>query len=288
MQSTRQQLDELDALLQRMLEMPVNQGEPGKTETVQDVLLRKLRSENPTLSAGQAPMPNSGSARPANHYQVVESSDGTDADYRSHRPGQAPNPSAGAGNQGAGGSARLAPGIDLPGSSKDGEWIPFRSSWQPSAQTWQPLAQSWNQMAGQGPGGDASRPPERTGEQGTGRSHSAQGYPPGSERGHSFPSFRPLPSVAPDHSPMPVQQSQGLHSGRASDPGMRVESGSTSLSLLPLVWFNWTFDLVVGSMGGPGQWLATASGKNFLGVLGVLAFLMAGGIVFAQLAGWYP
>jgi len=69
---------------------------------------------------------------------------------------------------------------------------------------------------------------------------------------------------------------------------VKAESGSSSLSVLPLVWFNWVFDLVVGSMGAPGQWLATASGKNFLGALGVLAFLVAGGIVFAQLTGWYP
>lgn len=103
---TRQQLDELDALLQRMLALPVNQLEEQPP----------AEAEPETPPAAEAAPPRS--AGPPVSYVVVETA------QPPKMPDETPAPTA---------------------EDDGGDWVPLRSSWQPSDQTWGPLAEKWLQ-----------------------------------------------------------------------------------------------------------------------------------------------
>jgi hypothetical protein len=113
MHPTRQQLDELDALLRRMLDLPVQPADaapsaatPPEPEPALPAEAHKPREKSPT--------------GPPVSYVVIETAGPS-----------TPEPAA-------------APQAPRPEAEPEG-WIPFRSSWQPSPQTWGPLAESWKQ-----------------------------------------------------------------------------------------------------------------------------------------------
>jgi hypothetical protein len=106
---TRQQLDELDALLQRMLALPVNQaGDEVIAEIdapLQAAPVTKGQGDKGTRGQGEE-MPSSSVVLPRfdeAHVAATEDESGADA------------------------------------------WVPLSSTWKPSPHTWKPLAQSWQQ-----------------------------------------------------------------------------------------------------------------------------------------------
>jgi hypothetical protein len=109
---TRQQLDELDALLRRMLDLPVSPPEEA----------RGPHTEETPTQPPEAPKLRE-SASPPVSYVVVQTAQK-----------EQPEESSAAGP------------ADTKGEAES--WIPFRSSWQPSAQTWGPLAESWHHARG--------------------------------------------------------------------------------------------------------------------------------------------
>ncbi len=175
-QATRQQLDELDALLQRMLDLPVSSAEPESHEEEPDYPA-STRSVPPETayteplgpSSRPDPVPAEPSRRPESpartpnsprrtypaSYMVVETStppelqelssthaspETTELHPRSSEsPGEAVRTSAPRGYESVD-PETLARATD--------DWIPLRSTWQPSAQTWKPLAKTWEQSRG--------------------------------------------------------------------------------------------------------------------------------------------
>ncbi len=112
---TRQQLDELDALLQRMLDLPVNGAAEEAAELVRP---KPERTAKETMRPSSSPVEDSRS-----------------------EPSVPPLPSRDESEPAA---------VREDGEDTEG-WVPLRSSWQPSAQTWGPLARQWQeaQQAGQ-------------------------------------------------------------------------------------------------------------------------------------------
>jgi hypothetical protein len=103
---TRQQLDELDALLQRMLDLPVNKLEnleADRAETSPPVSY--TADEAGASAARETPAPK--------------------IDFQALKQHLASQPAA------------------AEGEANDDNWVPLSSTWQPSALTWKPLAQSW-------------------------------------------------------------------------------------------------------------------------------------------------
>lgn len=62
----------------------------------------------------------------------------------------------------------------------------------------------------------------------------------------------------------------------------------SSLALLPLLWVNVLFDLCTHFLGPLGRWLRTASGRNFLGTLGVVLIVLAVGWLIRDWMSWMP
>jgi hypothetical protein len=168
----RQQLDELDALLQRMLDLPVN--------TVAEELLEETRPEAEQVTA-ELPTPPALPAKPKSLKSPRRSE--SDKKPKPSLLAQVPPPEVGPGppapeavdedpvaaqdaapqvgpasragpeashagtdmpDPAAPGAARLAAPAPDAASEKD-EWVPLRSSWKPSPHTWQPLAKTWQQ-----------------------------------------------------------------------------------------------------------------------------------------------
>jgi hypothetical protein len=129
LQPTRQQLDDLDALLRRMLDLPVN----STTTTVEAPVPQPLV---PPSEEGH-PIRESSAPAPPVSYVVVET---TSKD--------APEPET---------ATPAAPTSAAAPVEGEG-WIPFRSSWQPSPQTWGPLADSWHQARAGRPSSSPAEP----------------------------------------------------------------------------------------------------------------------------------
>ena len=109
---TRQQLDELDALLKRMLDLPVNRGEDDAAPEP---------AEPAPEAAASAPEPLRGPHRPAVNYTTEEEDEAADLKPRV----VADDPPAEA--------------------KKPDDWVPLAAAWKPSARTWKPLSDAWKQ-----------------------------------------------------------------------------------------------------------------------------------------------
>jgi hypothetical protein len=142
---TRQQLDELDALLKRMLELPVNPLDEGNEAEAEDAaeepppppVERPAETESVSYmvieTASPRPLP------PASGFEP-RPSPLTPMTPPTNIPAEDSEPPA---------AAEPAPTIAIEAPASDAEaWVPLRSTWQPSAQTWQPLAESWRQANG--------------------------------------------------------------------------------------------------------------------------------------------
>ncbi|MHB1422369.1 MAG: hypothetical protein ACYC3I_04065 [Gemmataceae bacterium] len=283
---TRQQLDELDALLQRMLELPVNkldEEEQAETEEAADEPVPPLEPTPAPAIVAVKEMPPA--AAPVS-YMVVETA--------SPRPlppasGFEPRPSMLKPQLVPVTPAKTveeklqaidtAPSNDtpIPTSSSpavppsDGEaWVPLRSTWKPSPQTWPPLADSWHQAKVGSPTLDMpqalpSNPFDLT-------------PAPAPVPLSSLPD--PQPSEETEEQVMPLPAVEPRLSLSAEDAPRAVP-----WTLQPLLWFNRGFDACMAPLGAPGRWLR-GPGRQALGFIG-LACLTAAVIIAATAGlGW--
>ncbi|HTU20843.1 MAG TPA: hypothetical protein VMG10_22510 [Gemmataceae bacterium] len=302
---TRQQLDELDALLQRMLELPVNKlddvGQVAAEEPADEPLPPVQPAPPPppdplpTLQAGsghtvRATRP----ATPPVSYMVVETA--------SPRPlppasGFEPRPSALTPRlmpvtppkvetrempvpQEQKSKETPVPQQETPLPTKDEElWVPLRSTWQPSAQTWQPLAESWHQAhSGQpvsepAPGAIPSPPIE-------------QSPPLIGDASHASPGSSP---ISPDLPP-PKTDTAPVSPAPAAEPPLSLSAEDAPEAvpplLLPLLWFNQGFDACLAPLGAPGRWLCGSRGRQTLGIVGLTCLAAAVAIAVSAGMGW--
>jgi hypothetical protein len=245
-QPTRQQLDELDALLQRMLALPVHQLEntpPPPTDP----------SAAPPAPAA-APTGRSESGPPVS-YVVVETA-GAEAIPPSGPPQPTTlrlvrEPEANSADQ----SPSSSPATPATPPPED-DWIPLRSAWSPSAQTWGPLAESWRQARD---GGSASPAPTQD--------------PPAAAE------------VPPPEPPSPIAPLPLPATDTPADPPVPEPSLSGRFRRA-LVGFDATFYHGVGKLGSTGRWLARPPGRTFLGVVGVVCLAAAAAFALADGLGW--
>lgn len=278
---TRQQLDELDALLQRMLDLPVQphdkseQAKPEEPAEEPPPPPPKVEEEK-RHEEKEAPVPSPSTFRlppaavPPVSYMFVETA--------SPRPlppasGFEPRPPML--------TPRLVPVTpppETPPSPPPGqeaaegeEWVPLRSTWQPSAQTWPPLAESWHQA-------NSGTPPVAT--------------------PNPIADSRPNPMLPVSAEPeisVEVPASETLYetpSAELQTPGepqasLPVEDAPVAVSwpLLPLVWFNQGFDACLAPLGLPGRWLC-GHGRVVFGFLGLACLAAAAAIAVGTGMGW--
>jgi hypothetical protein len=300
---TRQQLDELDALLQRMLDLPVNQLEdvPPPPETEPEPAAPgptpgSREGEEPKTVAASAPslpapsMPSAPNRTPPVSYTVVETPK---------------EPSAPAGQ----GPAPPAPPA-APKQEDAGEWVPLKSSWRPSAQTWGPLAEKWQQTYSAGEPSPA--PPAAPAEE----AKTPEPLSPPTAENPPIADAPGSPSPVADApgSPSPVADAPGSAARRsasrrvAAKDRLKAElqppaaphsplgenwpaaasprSSRPSWTLRPLVSFNRGFYACLSPLGPPGHWLSGPAGRTLLGVVGLLCLGVAGALVLVGRIAW--
>jgi hypothetical protein len=268
---TRQQLDELDALLQRMLDLPVNQLEdlppPPAEESAPTV------SEPPTAPAGTegeeqkteanpassqpAPLPPLPAGRvPPVSYTVVETTE------------RQASPAAEA-------AAPTAP-PDAAKGEDPGDWVPLKSSWRPSAQTWGPLAEKWQQALGTGETSPAAPPTVPAEEAKTPQTPPAPPPAPDPEK----PRVADAPGSPPvaDAPGSPLSLAFPARTPVADTPDPPRPSRKNRL-LRPLAAFNKGFYACLSPLGAPGRWLTEPAGRTLLGLVGLLC-LGAAAVLF--------
>jgi hypothetical protein len=308
---TRQQLDELDALLQRMLELPVHKPDDTEQDVAEEPADEPPPPAQPTPPPPPDPLPLASGGRgiavkvtrPATpvSYMVVETA--------SPRPlppasGFEPRPS----NL----TPRLVPvkppqaetvETPVPPQQKTDEtpapvgetpllpgeeemWVPLRSTWRPSAQTWPPLADSWHQANGglpaipevmptpiPSPRLDLSPPPLEAAAS-RGESEVRLGSPDLPPAMMDTPSVAPAPVSAPP----------------AAEPrlSLSAEDAPVSVSplLLPLLWFNQGFDACLEPLGPLGRWLCGPRGRQLFGILGLTCLAAAVAVAISAGMGW--
>jgi hypothetical protein len=299
---TRQQLDELDALLQRMLDLPVHPLDKPEQTKVEEPAEEPPPPPHAVVHVERpAPVVRSSAQQPADagrspgrmavrlptppiSYTVVETA--------SPRPlppasGFEPRPSML--------TPRLVPVTPpsqtppAPPAAEAGQgetWVPLRSTWQPSASTWPPLAESWHQA-------------------------NSGATPPSTPRPivelHPSPMPQPAAMDLPLSPMVPVAGAPGLSvatpnavAANVSVPeeekkapvvepqqGLSIEEAPVTVSwpLLPLVWFNQGFDACLAPLGAPGRWLS-GNGRTVLGFIGLACLAAAVAIAVNAGMGW--
>jgi len=305
---TRQQLDELDALLQRMLDLPVNQveNEAPAAPRPPEASARDTRPPEPPARPGgglRRPDLPSGPS-PALRARLAEA-----ALLRSTEPPalpaqpkkiEAPPPPA----QPFSLEPRV---IDQPHSNVEEEetpapneaaerqdrqektaeeWVPLRSSWAPSAHTWQPLAQSWEQaQAAVRRSAEAKRPEESE-------------LPNPASSAAALRSGPAAPQLPPETLGAPTQppRAPAARTTRRAVPppaaGPKAEGSEAKAKapvpvwLLPVVWLNQVFDLGLGLWGPLGRWLQHGTGRNLLGLVGLGCLTVALLWAMLDICGW--
>jgi hypothetical protein len=310
---TRQQLDELDALLQRMLDLPVNQADEAEPPQQAEPPVEQAASLHRPEATGWQPVlrgaepdelpsyhtpPEEPAASPQLGPRLVQVPPSEEMEFEEPVPGGRHDLEEDVPFDPTEELARLraemesptfSPPASLPfeparvpgpASQDPGEWVPLRSSWQPSAQTWKPLAERW------GLAQPAAEPEQEPGV----RQVPVVPLPPPrlGPQGPMVmtqtvtepepPAPEPLPQAA-EATPIPAS------AGVLRSPAAPAEPPSP-WPLLPLVWFNAFFDLFLLPWGPPGRWLREASGGALLSTLGVLCLLAAAVLVVADSAGW--
>jgi hypothetical protein len=301
---TRQQLDELDALLQRMLELPVDKGEDAEAAEFEEAA-----DEPPPPTPAPLPhhVPVSSAVRgsgargtrpalPPVSYMVVETA--------SPRPLP---PASGFEPQPPTLTPRLVPVTPTPevveeephafapvtppppaltpvpeslpaieATPAEGEmWVPLRSTWQPSAQTWQPLADSWHQ-ANSGTPAPIVLPNPR----------------PELPMPMVGAASRAAPEVrlgSPDL-PAPVTGEAPAASTPITETRLSLSAEDAPVAvprlLLPLLWFNQGFDACFAPLGPVGRWLCGRRGRQALGFIGLASLAIAVAIAVGAGMGW--
>jgi hypothetical protein len=289
---TRQQLDELDALLQRMLELPVQplegpeqtnfaegvEGPPPSTEE------GERKKEGKTIAVLQ---PSASVAAPSGapplSYTVVETA--------SPRPLP---PASGFELRPPMRTSRLVPVTPPPttpvapprAETNEAEmWVPLRSTWKPSASTWPPLAESWQQANSEG----ASLPiPMATPQHPLPQEAPEERNPAASAVGSPevpVASSEIAPRADAADSPTPGEGKNTAAAEPLPVPATEDAAGAVPGSLLPLVWFNQGFDACLAPLGAPGRWLC-GRGRIVLGCIGLACLAAAVVIAVNTGMGW--
>jgi hypothetical protein len=270
---TRQQLDELDALLQRMLDLPVNRGEeepePAPVPTAAPPV-KEPRPSRPPVSysdeTADVPVAARERATPSLEPRVIPASPAPVEEAPA--AGETPDATE---------SAAAAE-----------NWVPFRSSWEPSSLTWQPLQENWKQVQAalrhrhqedavnqppSAPTPEPSHPPETAPPDWTSPAPAA---PPANAEDDWAPTIplMPTPQAPPGEqvAPTPTPAAGGF--------------APVAWWQTPLLAFNLLFDLLLWPLGPLGKWLRRRPGRNFLGFLGLLALAGAAGLALADWFGW--
>jgi hypothetical protein len=309
---TRQQLDELDALLQRMLDLPVNRVEDKEAD--------KTEAAPPASPPATAPLPRPLSLpRLARLTPPAPAARGAETTAGAKTP-KTPEPSFPPAQEGmneankdtleikekpgeqepeqSSGTLPLQPphrmrkrtpppqstaGPEEGAEGGDGDWVPFRSSWKPSPHTWPPLAESWAQAQQSSDGARVRRD-----EPAVEPSKDAKAAPapttaarPASAKSENIVYPRPLFGSSPQPA---LSETRTLQ----TDIAPRVEEAPGELSwwLRTLVTINRTFDAAAARAGKPGAWLLGDRGRTTLGVLGVVCTVGALGLIVAGWLGW--
>jgi hypothetical protein len=285
---TRQQLDELDALLKRMLELPVNQLDEGNEAEAEDA------ADEPPPPPVEQPAATE-PATPSVSYMVIETASPRPLPPASgFEPRPSPlapmKPPVNTTAEQAEPPAAVEPAptiaIEAPASDKEA-WVPLRSTWQPSAQTWQPLAESWRQA-----NGTAATPAAVTGP---------------TPRPQLDPPPLPAPSVSePVETAAEEQTSQAMTGETLVPPSPPAEPSPAALEpaeprlrltaedapvvesrlLLPLLWFNQGFDACMAPLGAFGRWLCSPSGRQMLGIAGLACLVAAAAVAVSVGMSW--
>lgn len=300
---TREQLDELDALLKRMLDLP---GGPAEIDP-QDLQIQ---------------------SGPGNGSSTMESSTsrtGNDPALQPARPVEPLNPvirSHGPMVQKPHFLQKTSKWDEAVDPDKTGEdWVPLRSSWQPSPQTWGPLAETWRQVQqGEAISETILRQDDPVGSTDNLKDQCQAAVEPNR-------TINPFPTVQPPKRYQPVKPVHQSQTGtnepvkkalptecRFKKPSTGVPSIPTPLTpgkvpvettsvsppsdqkpatpaedrfaVRPLLWLNQGFDLMVGWAGPPGRWLTGFSGHTFLGYLGIVCLVGAVAMLTLDLLGW--
>jgi len=289
---TRQQLEELDALLKRMLELPVNPLEEAAEAEEAAPPTATVRSEGPPAVTPPEPMrgphrpaltQTAETTAPAVNYQTP---DAEEADLHPRVVAAAPA----AVRQETIPAAPPQPTAENP-TAAAGDWIPLTSSWRPSARTWKPLSEAWRQ-AQTGTGAPPVAPPWVRDVSPTMPPEPEPAplpppAPPRVEAPAPTPKSNPVEAPAPpDKSAPPRLSPRALRRARHWKPTTPSTQRRTPWFVWPLVGFNAVFDACLLPWGPLGRWLRGPTGRAFLGILGLLFLTAAAAWAAAEWIGW--
>jgi hypothetical protein len=300
---TRQQLEDLDALLKRMLDLPVNRLE-DESDDADGAPLSAAEEARPT-TASSAPAPMRGPHRPAFarppeteaaappsvHYNTPHENE---ADLKPRVIIVASNSPENETDSAAEAAAHppQETAEERPTGGHPDDWVPLTSSWRPSSRTWKPLTEAWQQA--QGANGRAA-PNEEMEEGKRGRGEEGKrGRGEEENRNGAFaePVVQNQASVG---SPLPLFPSSPLPlfplSSQESRPTPRATPPApppvwTPWYLWPFVGFNAAFDACLAPWGPVGGWLRGPTGRALLGILGLLCLTAAAALAAADWIGW--
>jgi hypothetical protein len=244
---TRQQLDELDALLKKMLELPVQQVDEATIPPPPVIPPRPVSSGSETGEGLGIYSPG---------YTVVETpeapSDGGSL------PGDPVQEQA---------AARLR---------EAEEWQQYQTSWQPSAQTWAPLAETWRQ----------TQSPVETGFSAYGNPLAESAVPPPPLPVPNLPSVQTqtVEIQEPAGSPVAVPETSATLPSPPTE--LPRGNRGYPLIAWPIVGVNVLFDVPTYALGPLGRWLRGPEGGGWLAFLGMLGFVGAALVVVLDGIGW--
>jgi hypothetical protein len=270
---TRQQLDDLDALLKRMLDLPVNrlEDESEDEEAAAPAAWhgQETMPQQADRSPPAAPVP---AAAPSFQYNTPHTDE---ADLKPRVIIVAPNAPENETNSAAEAAAQSPPqtAAERQTGGRPEDWVPLTSSWRPSSRTWKPLTEAWQQAQGidKETGRQGDKETRRQGEEEISGENGPVSEPGsvGELENHSVP----LVSLSPL---LPVS----LSLCPATPPEW------TPWRLWPLVGFNAAFDLCLRPWGPIGRWLRGPTGRALLGILGLLCLTAAAALAAADWIGW--
>ncbi len=272
----RQQLDELEALLQRMLAVPVDKLDSQKPDTAQhagqeDSPVSYTAPEEPETQPAtkidfQALKQQLAAETQSASQELASASPPLQSESPEMRgPNDESSLIARQVDDGKGQSVARAHEERIADRNEE-SWVPLSSTWQPSSLTWKPLAQSWQQSSAAAAPVEASSPPVPTRE--------------------AIPAWRHIPAVPSEPSDPPAMTSQVVaETMPAPAPNLFPDEPRDVWDKL-LHRFNQGFDYCLRPLGPAGVALRTPTGRLVLAILGVGCLVAAAVVVFVDWIGW--
>jgi hypothetical protein len=291
---TRQQLEDLDALLKRMLDLPVNRLE-DESDDADGAPLSAAEEARPTM-ASSAPAPMRGPHRPAFarppeteaaappsvHYNTPHENE---ADLKPRVIIVASNSPENETDSAAEAAAHppQETAEERPTGGHPDDWVPLTSSWRPSSRTWKPLTEAWQQAQG------IDKETGRQGDKETGRQGDKETWGEKGQVSASAPAVElenrsaPFVPLSPINI-VPLASGDSRPTPRATPPA--PPPVWTPWYLWPFVGFNAAFDACLAPWGPVGGWLRGPTGRALLGILGLLCLTAAAALAAADWIGW--